>query len=184
MKKTLGLLLPALLIFAGCSHSTSSSGPAPTSSQRKGENSNQGQNNKSNSSSTNDGNSSNQNPSIIGSNSNSKQSNSSTNTSPATQNSSNNSTSQQSRTNNKIQLKKKSVKITSGVAAAKYLRQKLNKENDTDTLFDDLGGAVDKDNKGTYYTIKLVSKSMLKNGGSGTLDIYKVYEDGTYQARY
>lgn len=40
------------------------------------------------------------------------------------------------------------------------------------------------DGTGIYYTLVLKSKSMIKNGGSGTAGIYRVYEDGTIIEEY
>ncbi|MFB4166876.1 hypothetical protein [Virgibacillus sp. JSM 102003] len=47
-----------------------------------------------------------------------------------------------------------------------------------------MGGQLKTDKKGSYYTVKLVSKSTQNNGGSGTVNIYKVYQDGTYKSKY
>jgi hypothetical protein len=40
------------------------------------------------------------------------------------------------------------------------------------------------DGTGAYYTLVLKSKTMIEGGGSGTVDIYRVYEDGTIIDEY
>ncbi|WP_417898144.1 hypothetical protein ABN702_18070 [Bacillus haimaensis] len=76
-----------------------------------------------------------------------------------------------------------SVNIASSADAIEYLKHVLELEENEDIQFDDMGGTLETDNSGSFYTIKLVSKEMQKNGGSGTVGIYMVYEDGTYMER-
>lgn len=91
-------------------------------------------------------------------------------------------------TNQADQNESAAVKITNMNEAIKHLENVL-KENDEvnmeDTEF--IGGDGDSyktDEKGKYYEIILKSKSMQQGGGSGTIGIYKVYEDGKYELAY
>ncbi|MFE7062973.1 hypothetical protein ACFVAD_12565 [Sutcliffiella sp. NPDC057660] len=76
-----------------------------------------------------------------------------------------------------------SVNIASSADAIEYLKHVLELEENEDILFDDMGGTLETDVSGSFYTIKLISKEMQKNGGSGTVGIYMVYEDGTYMEK-
>lgn len=80
------------------------------------------------------------------------------------------------------------VKITNMDEAIRHLKNVL-KENEEvnieDTEF--IGGDGDSyktDEKGKYFEIILKSKSLQQDGGSGTIGIYKVYEDGEYELAY
>ncbi|MFD1019633.1 hypothetical protein [Thalassobacillus hwangdonensis] len=73
------------------------------------------------------------------------------------------------------------VAVTSGEDAIALLKKELDMEQNEDIQFDDMGGTVQSDEKGSYYTIKLVSQEIHESGGSGTVGLYQVYEDGTYQ---
>lgn len=75
------------------------------------------------------------------------------------------------------------TKISSGKDAITYLKNQLNMNN-ADIVFDDMGGDLKTDNIGSYYQIKLISKSLVKSGGSGTAGLYNVYQDGTYLSLY
>ena len=70
------------------------------------------------------------------------------------------------------------------IEATDYLRKELDMEDNEDVVFDDTGGDLEKDSYGSYYTIKLYSKEWRADGGSGTLDIYMVYQDGKYVSKY
>jgi cytoskeletal protein RodZ len=72
------------------------------------------------------------------------------------------------------------IHISSGAAAKEYLKHQLKMDNDDSMAFDDMGGSLQTDKKGSYYTIQLIIKSWHGGGGSGTAGIYKVYQDGTY----
>ncbi|WP_085521991.1 hypothetical protein [Tuberibacillus sp. Marseille-P3662] len=72
------------------------------------------------------------------------------------------------------------IHLSSETAAIEYLRRQLEMDNNDDIAFNNIGGALKTDKTGSYYTIKLISKSIRENGGSGTVGIYKVYQDGTY----
>ncbi|MBM7621928.1 ABC-type uncharacterized transport system auxiliary subunit [Bacillus tianshenii] len=76
-----------------------------------------------------------------------------------------------------------SVSIVSSADAIEYLKHVLELEDNGDIVFDDMGGTLEKDDSGSFYTIKLVSKELQKNGGSGTVGVYMVYEDGTYMEK-
>lgn len=76
-----------------------------------------------------------------------------------------------------------SVNIASSADAIEYLKHVLELEENEDIVFDDMGGTLETDDSGSFYTIKLVSKEMQKNGGSGTVGVYMVYEDGTYMEK-
>ncbi|WP_052948590.1 hypothetical protein [Bacillus sp. TH008] len=73
--------------------------------------------------------------------------------------------------------------ITSGSSAIEHLKSKLKMENQDDIVFDDMGGDLETDGNGSFYTVELTSKSLRKNGGSGTVGLYKVYQDGTYKEK-
>lgn len=71
--------------------------------------------------------------------------------------------------------------ISTGTSAAEYLKHQLKMDGNSDIEFDDMGGSPTTDKTGSYYTIKLISKSAREKGGTGTAGIYKVYQDGTYK---
>lgn len=77
-----------------------------------------------------------------------------------------------------------SVELTNGEDAIQYLRKELNMEDNEDIVFDDMGGSLESDSYGAYYKITLYSKELQKSGGSGTLEKYKVYQDGKYELDY
>ena len=79
---------------------------------------------------------------------------------------------------------KKTILFSSGSEAIDYLRKELDMENNEDIIFDDMGGLLEIDSYGSYYTIVLYSKEWKAAGGSGTLDIYIVYQDGKYVSKY
>lgn len=79
---------------------------------------------------------------------------------------------------------KKTILFSSGSEAIDYLRKELDMENNEDIIFDDVGGLLEIDSYGSYYTIVLYSKEWKADGGSGTLDIYIVYQDGKYVSKY
>ncbi|WP_170829656.1 hypothetical protein [Terribacillus halophilus] len=41
------------------------------------------------------------------------------------------------------------------------------------------GGDAEQDEYGTYYYVTIKSRSAMENGGTGSVDIFRVYEDGT-----
>jgi hypothetical protein len=78
----------------------------------------------------------------------------------------------------------KKILFSSGSEAIDYLRKELDMENNENIIFDDMGGLLEIDSYGSYYTIVLYSKEWRADGGSGTLDIYIVYQDGKYVSKY
>jgi hypothetical protein len=50
-------------------------------------------------------------------------------------------------------------------------------------LLDDMREALKTDKTGTYYSIKLFSKTIQKNGGAGTVGLFNVYRNGTYKLK-
>ncbi|TGB02478.1 hypothetical protein [Halobacillus salinus] len=78
------------------------------------------------------------------------------------------------------QAEEESKTIANGQEAIDYLAKELDKSDNEDIVFDDLGGTTETDRQGTYYTIQLSSKSLQEDGGSGTVGVYKVYENGDY----
>lgn len=75
----------------------------------------------------------------------------------------------------------KTIHFSSGSEAIDYLRKELDMENNEDIIFDDMGGLLEEDSYGSYYTIVLYVKTWKEDGGSGTAGIYKVYQDGKYE---
>lgn len=73
------------------------------------------------------------------------------------------------------------VKISSGQAAINYLLDQLKLNNDSDVIPSDMGGSLSTDSEGAYYMIRLVSQSMRAQGGTGTIGVYKVYQNGVYK---
>lgn len=72
--------------------------------------------------------------------------------------------------------------IDSPDKAIDHLKQQLNNSDDIEYVA--LTDTPKTDEAGAYYEIKLMSKSIIKQGGSGTVGIYKVYQDGTYKLAY
>ncbi|MGG1686519.1 hypothetical protein [Pseudalkalibacillus sp. NRS-1564] len=77
------------------------------------------------------------------------------------------------------------VTITSGTSAVDYLKRELEADETQNIDFADIVfremGPIQTDDGGPYYTVQLTSKSLKEKGGSGTVGLYKVYEDGTYE---
>lgn len=95
-------------------------------------------------------------------------------------NTDNNTDNQNAKTDSGKTTDTSNIHISSGTTAIEYLKRQLEMDNNDDIAFNDIGGALKTDKTGSYYTIKLISKSIRENGGSGTVGIYKVYQDGTY----
>lgn len=87
----------------------------------------------------------------------------------------------QNSSSDNIQNEEKTNIISSGEKAIEFLKKELDMENNEDIIFDDMGGTLEEDSSGFYYTITLYSKSLQEAGGSGTLESYKVYQDGRYK---
>lgn len=77
----------------------------------------------------------------------------------------------------------KTILYSSGSEAIDYLRKELDMENNEDVIFDDMGDILEEDSYGSYYQIVLYSKEIKADGGSGTIGVYKVYQDGKYEFR-
>lgn len=78
----------------------------------------------------------------------------------------------------------KTILFSSGSEAIDYLRKELDMENNEDIYFEDGGGILEKDSYGSYYDIVLYVKAWKEDGGSGTFEIYKVYQDGKYESHF
>jgi outer membrane murein-binding lipoprotein Lpp len=74
--------------------------------------------------------------------------------------------------------------VCSADEAAVLLSNNLGMTENEDLEIDTTGGQVTMDGTGAYYTLVLKSKSMIESGGSGTVGIYRVYEDGTIIDEY
>lgn len=77
--------------------------------------------------------------------------------------------------------------VNSSDEAIALLKDRLSITDDDDLIVDPMGGNLEKDGYGAYYTLVTKVKSWVENGGSGTADTYLVYEDGTIidqSARY
>ncbi|BBN97636.1 MULTISPECIES: hypothetical protein [Sporolactobacillus] len=64
--------------------------------------------------------------------------------------------------------------------AIQVLKTHLKEGQDSDISFNALGKDKKKDSTGFYYLIREESKELVERGGSGTVGIYRVYEDGSY----
>lgn len=73
----------------------------------------------------------------------------------------------------------KSVVIDSGEAAIELLKTNLEDGQNEDHVFG-ASAETERDEKGTFYTVRLSSLSLRLAGGTGTIENYKVYEDGTF----
>lgn len=65
-----------------------------------------------------------------------------------------------------------------GEKAISIAEKYYNSKGDGDTYYE-YNTEAESDSKGIYYTVIVKSKSMLKEGGNGTLFAIKVYDDGT-----
>ncbi|SFG92346.1 hypothetical protein [Sporolactobacillus nakayamae] len=65
--------------------------------------------------------------------------------------------------------------------AVNVLKTHLKEGQDSDIQFEPLDVHKKKDSRGYYYLIREESKELLEKGGSGTVGIYKVYDDYNYQ---
>lgn len=74
------------------------------------------------------------------------------------------------------------TKITDAKSATEYLLKQLNMGPDIQGSGEENSVTeLEKDYKGDFYTIRLVSLELKNNGGSGTIGRYKVYLDGNYE---
>lgn len=74
------------------------------------------------------------------------------------------------------------TKITDAKSATEYLLKQLNMGPDIQGSGEENSVTeLEKDDKGDFYMIRLVSLELKNNGGSGTIGRYKVYLDGNYE---
>lgn len=73
------------------------------------------------------------------------------------------------------------VSIANAFEATEYLLGELDAEDDIRGSGEEQVTEMEIDERGRFYTIRLVSLSMVKAGGSGTIGRFKVYVDGFYE---
>lgn len=71
------------------------------------------------------------------------------------------------------------VKINNATEAENYLKQQLGYGDNSDVVPGNDPAYNGTDQNGQYYTISLVSMSDKLHGKTGSMGIYRVYEDGT-----
>lgn len=71
------------------------------------------------------------------------------------------------------------VKISNATEAENYLKQQLGYSNNSDVVPGNDPEYNGTDQNGQYYTVSLVSMSDKLHGKTGSMGIYRVYEDGT-----
>src|SRR5690625_213499 len=79
------------------------------------------------------------------------------------------------------------TKIENMDEAVEHRKEELgasDEVNINDTEFIPNDESPKTDDKGTYYIISLESKSLKEKGGSGSVGIYNVYENGEYELAY
>lgn len=72
--------------------------------------------------------------------------------------------------------------VASGEEAIETVKQ--HEEFGEDIRFSYLGGELREDGQGAYYTVQLTSKELSEAGGTGTVDRFKVYQNGEYTSVY
>ncbi|MDZ5783109.1 hypothetical protein [Marinococcus luteus] len=77
---------------------------------------------------------------------------------------------------------KQEVAVASGEEAIETVKQ--NEDIGEDIRFDDLGGDLQEDGQGAYYTVQLTSQELSEAGGTGTVGRFKVYQNGEYTSVY
>lgn len=75
------------------------------------------------------------------------------------------------------------VEITSAEHAAEYLKTRLPEGKDEDVIFG-VSPEADTDENGSYYFVRLSSLTLRMQGGTGTIETFKVYLDGSYVSTY
>lgn len=88
----------------------------------------------------------------------------------------------ESESGNSPEGEKQEAAVASGEEAIETVKQ--NEDFGEDIRFDDLGGDLQEDGQGAYYTVQLTSKELSEAGGSGTVDRFKVYQNGEYTSVY
>ncbi|MGX1263125.1 hypothetical protein RKD55_000929 [Rossellomorea marisflavi] len=71
--------------------------------------------------------------------------------------------------------------ITDVETAIEFLKDELNVASDGDIQIDEGDGKPETDDKGTYYTLHLISKTLKDEGGTGEVGSFRIYEDGRYE---
>ncbi|GLI83010.1 hypothetical protein ANABIO32_06980 [Rossellomorea marisflavi] len=71
--------------------------------------------------------------------------------------------------------------ITDVETAIEFLKDELNVASDGDILIDEGDGKPQTDEKGTYYTLHLISQTLKDEGGTGEVGAFRIYEDGRYE---
>jgi hypothetical protein len=74
--------------------------------------------------------------------------------------------------------------VNSADEAIALLKERLAITEEGGLIIDPMGGTLEADDAGAYYTLVLKVKAWVENGGSGTAGIYRVYEDGTIIDQY
>ncbi|GEK59837.1 hypothetical protein CHL76_14115 [Marinococcus halophilus] len=74
------------------------------------------------------------------------------------------------------------VIVSSGEEAINIVKQQ--EDVGEGIRLDDLGGVLREDEQGAYYTVQLTSKALSEAGGTGTVDRFKVYQNGDYISVY
>lgn len=91
-------------------------------------------------------------------------------------------TENESKSGNASESEKQKAAVASGEEAIETVKQ--NEDFGEDIRFDDLGGELQEDGQGSYYTVQLTSKELAEAGGTGTVDRFKVYQNGEYTSVY
>lgn len=71
--------------------------------------------------------------------------------------------------------------ITDAATAIEFLKDELNVASEGDIQIDDGDGKPKTDEKGTYYILHLISKTLKEEGGTGEVGSFRIYEDGRYE---
>jgi hypothetical protein len=74
--------------------------------------------------------------------------------------------------------------VNSADEAIALLKERLAITEEDGLIIDPMGGTLEEDDAGAYYTLVTKVKAWVENGGSGTAGIYRVYEDGTIIDQY
>jgi hypothetical protein len=74
--------------------------------------------------------------------------------------------------------------VNSADEAIALLKERLAIKEKDGLIIDPMGGSLEEDEAGAYYTLVTKVKEWVENGGSGTAGIYRVYEDGTIIDQY
>lgn len=78
---------------------------------------------------------------------------------------------------------KKQTLVNSGQEATEHLKKNIEEGTNEDVTFGS-DGVLETDELGSFYYVRLVSISLRLAGGTGSLDTYKVYQDGTFRTMH